>query len=95
MLGLIIKSPWIDLILQGRKTWEIRGSHTHTRGLVALIKSRSGSIVGTCRIGFHNGALHPGCHSSCLISGARTSVRVILAGRSGRCFARGASDGRS
>ncbi|MCA1054080.1 ASCH domain-containing protein [Rossellomorea aquimaris] len=46
MKGLLIKSPWIDLILEGKKTWEIRGSNTKTRGRIALIKSGSGMIVG-------------------------------------------------
>lgn len=47
MRGLIIRSPWIDFILQGKKTWEIRGSNTYIRGKVALIKSGSGLIYGT------------------------------------------------
>ena len=46
MKGLIIKSPWIESILDGRKTWEIRGSNTKIRGTVALIKSGSGKIFG-------------------------------------------------
>ena len=50
MTGLVIKSPWIDLILQGRKTWEIRGKNTAQRGRIALIKSKSGCIIGTCRL---------------------------------------------
>ena len=48
MTALVIKSPWIDLILQGRKTWEIRGKNTAQRGRIALIKSKSGCIIGTC-----------------------------------------------
>lgn len=48
--GLVIKSPWIDLILQGKKTWEIRTRHASKRGRVALIKSKSGLIIGTCRM---------------------------------------------
>ena len=40
--GLMIKSPWIDKILAGEKTWEIRGYTTETRGTIALIKSGSG-----------------------------------------------------
>jgi hypothetical protein len=44
--GLIIKSPWIELIFQGRKTWEIRGSNTSIRGQIALIKSASGLVLG-------------------------------------------------
>lgn len=47
MKGLIVKSPWIDLILKGEKTWEIRGSHTKIRGKIALIKSGTGTILGT------------------------------------------------
>lgn len=46
MKGLIIKRPWIDLILDGSKTWEIRGSATHTRGPIGLIPSGSGCVVG-------------------------------------------------
>jgi hypothetical protein len=46
MNALIIKSPWIDMILVGKKTWEIRGSNTKTRGTIALIKSGSGMIYG-------------------------------------------------
>ena len=47
MKGLIIKAPWIDYILEGKKTWEIRGSNTNIRGRIALIKSGSGKIFGT------------------------------------------------
>ena len=46
MKGLIIKSPWIELILDGKKTWEIRGSNTNIRGTIALIKSGSGKVFG-------------------------------------------------
>jgi hypothetical protein len=47
MKGLLIRQPWIDLILSGEKTWEIRGSKTKIRGTIALIQSQSGLIVGT------------------------------------------------
>lgn len=50
MKGLIIKSPWIEYILSGKKTWEIRGSNTKIRGTVYLIKSGSGQIYGTAEI---------------------------------------------
>jgi hypothetical protein len=46
MKALIIKSPWIDMIFEGKKTWEIRGFNTKTRGTIALIKSGSGMIYG-------------------------------------------------
>ena len=48
--GLIIKEPWIHLILEGEKTFEIRGSNTKIRGKVALIKSKSGQIFGTAEL---------------------------------------------
>ncbi|BCB02541.1 ASCH domain-containing protein [Bacillus sp. KH172YL63] len=50
MRGLVIKSPWVDLILDGKKVWEIRGSNTKIRGTVGLIKSGSGTVVGTVKI---------------------------------------------
>ncbi len=46
MKGLIIKEPWIDYILDGLKTWEIRGSNTKIRGRIYLIKSGTGKIYG-------------------------------------------------
>jgi hypothetical protein len=48
MRGLLIRSPWVEQILAGRKSWEIRGSSTNVRGPIALIRSGSGKIVGTC-----------------------------------------------
>lgn len=48
--GLIIKKEWLDLILLGEKTVEIRSSNTKIRGEIALIESGSGFIVGTCEI---------------------------------------------
>lgn len=50
MKGLVIKSPWIEKILSGEKTWEIRGSNTKIRGTIALIKSGSGLIYGTIKL---------------------------------------------
>ena len=46
MKGLIIKSPYIELILEGKKKWEIRGKRTNVRGKIALIKSGSKKIYG-------------------------------------------------
>jgi hypothetical protein len=44
--GLLIRSPYIDWILAGAMTWEIRGSSTAKRGRIALIKSGSGTVIG-------------------------------------------------
>lgn len=46
--ALIIREPWVSLILSGKKTWEIRGSNTARRGRIGLIRSRSLSVVGHC-----------------------------------------------
>lgn len=51
--GLIIREPWISLILSGKKTWELRGTKTkksETKETIALIKSGSKKILGTCKI---------------------------------------------
>jgi len=48
MKALIIKKPWIDYILDGKKVWEIRSSNTKIRGQIALIQSGSSMIVGEC-----------------------------------------------
>lgn len=36
--GLIIRQPWLDRILDGQKTWEIRGTNTQIRGPIGLIQ---------------------------------------------------------
>ncbi len=48
--GLIIRPPWVDRILDGQKTWEIRGTNTQTRGPIALIQSSLGRIVGVVQL---------------------------------------------
>ncbi len=48
MRALIIRRHWIDKILEGTKTWEIRGSRTTIRETIALIPSRSGTVIGVC-----------------------------------------------
>lgn len=41
-----IREPWIDMILDGEKTWEIRSKFTKKVGPVGLIRSKSGTVVG-------------------------------------------------
>lgn len=50
MKGLIIKSPWIDYILDKEKIWEIRGSSTTIRGPILLIKSGTDKVYGECNL---------------------------------------------
>lgn len=51
MYGLIIKKQWLDKILAGEKTLEIRGSKTGRLGeTIALLESGSCIIRGFCKI---------------------------------------------
>ncbi len=45
-----IREPWIDMILAGKKTWEIRSKNTKKIGPVALIRSKSGTVVATATL---------------------------------------------
>lgn len=44
--GLIIRQPWIGLILAGKKNWEMRATKTKVKGRIALIEAGAGLIVG-------------------------------------------------
>lgn len=44
--ALLIREPWVDLILSGQKTWEMRSSMTKFRGKFCIAKSGSGLLVG-------------------------------------------------
>ncbi|MCU0731924.1 MAG: ASCH domain-containing protein [Hyphomonas sp.] len=48
--ALIIDQPWIDLILSGAKTWEMRGTGASHRGWFGLIRKGSGQVVGVARL---------------------------------------------
>lgn len=48
--GLLLRQPFADWIVAGRKTWEIRGSATKVRGRIAVIASGTGTVVGTCEL---------------------------------------------
>jgi len=50
MRALLVRYPWIDKILDGEKTWEIRGSRTTVGGTVGLVPSGSGTVVGVCDV---------------------------------------------
>ena len=45
-----IRTPFIDLILEGTKTWEIRSKNTTKIGQVALIRSGSKTVVATAML---------------------------------------------
>jgi hypothetical protein len=44
--GLIIRPPYIDYILSGRKTWEMRSTVIRMRETIALIRKGSKRIEG-------------------------------------------------
>lgn len=46
----MIDEPWISHLLEGRKHWEMRSSHTSHRGTIALIRKGSGLVVGTAEL---------------------------------------------
>ena len=39
---LVIKEPWLTMILERRKVWEIRCSNTHKRGWIQIARSGAG-----------------------------------------------------
>lgn len=52
MDGLIIKNKWLDFIISGKKTIEIRGSNTKKKGeKIYLLESGTNKIAATCVIG--------------------------------------------
>lgn len=50
LTGLVIREPWIDMILAGRKIWELRSNATTRRGRIALIRKGSGRIEGVASL---------------------------------------------
>ena len=48
---LVVKKPWLDLILSRKRSWEIRDAQTKQRGKIHLALSGAGGrIVGQCHI---------------------------------------------
>jgi hypothetical protein len=45
-----IRAPYIDEIVAGTKTWEIRSKFTKKIGPVGLIRSKSGTVVGIANL---------------------------------------------
>ena len=50
--ALVVKKEWLDKILSGEKTWEIRGCPTERRGWIHLAESQAGGkLVGRAWLG--------------------------------------------
>lgn len=52
MQGLVVDQPYVDQILSGLKTWEMRITRTTKtkRGPIALIKKGSGAVTGVTTV---------------------------------------------
>lgn len=85
--GLIVAEPWMELILAGAKTWEMRRSGCSIRGPIALIRKGSGCVVGLAELAGQARALEtpeayalaeslhripPGCQARAFVDGWRT-----------------------
>ncbi|MET4161263.1 hypothetical protein ABIE61_001095 [Marinobacterium sp. MBR-111] len=53
--GLIIDQPWTDLILDGKKSWEMRTTDTHRRGPIALIRKGSKQVCAVAELSASQG----------------------------------------
>jgi hypothetical protein len=50
--GLVIDQPWVGLIADRKKTWEMRTRPTKVRGWIGLIEKRTGTVIGiACLMG--------------------------------------------
>ena len=47
---LLVREPWVSMLLDGYKTWELRRSSTKVRGRVGLTPSGSGEIAGSAKL---------------------------------------------
>lgn len=47
---LLIREPWLSMILSGEKLWEMRTRLTHVRGVIGLSCPGSNLIVGTVEL---------------------------------------------
>jgi hypothetical protein len=45
--GLVIQQPWIGMIADGKKIWEMRTRQTRLRGWIGLLEQGTGQIIGT------------------------------------------------
>lgn len=48
--ALIVADPWISLILDGKKDWEMRTKKISIRGNIGLIKKGSGLVCGVVKL---------------------------------------------
>jgi hypothetical protein len=44
--GLVIQQPWVGMIADGEKIWEMRTRRTRLRGWIGLIEKGAGKVIG-------------------------------------------------
>jgi hypothetical protein len=44
--GLVIQQPWVGMIADGKKIWEMRTRRTRLRGWIGLIEKGAGQVIG-------------------------------------------------
>lgn len=57
--GLVIRQPWLDHIMAGRKRWEIRSRPCRVSGIIALIEAGHGRIRAVAHLTACRGPLQP------------------------------------
>src|SRR5688500_3409173 len=50
MKALIVREPWLSLVLRGEKTWEMRSTELRYRGPIGLIRQGTGQVVGAASV---------------------------------------------
>jgi hypothetical protein len=60
--GLVIDQPWVGLIADGRKTWEMRTRPTKIRGWIGLIEKGTGTVIGVAYLATSLPPLQPDEH---------------------------------
>jgi hypothetical protein len=61
--GLVIDQPWVGLIADRKKTWEMRTRPTKVRGWIGLIEKGTGTVIGiACLMGSRPSLKRKGHH---------------------------------
>ena len=62
--ALVVREPYAGRIVDGNKTWELRGRFTRLRGLIGMIAGGTGTIVGVATLVDCLGLLDPGLYQA-------------------------------
>ncbi len=48
--ALVVREPFASMIVDGKKSWELRSRITHRRGLIGIVSQGCGRVIGTVEI---------------------------------------------